>query len=86
MYTFFTESNDSFLVYQQLLYDSVPGLKRCISRKFGAVEARDSAVFVPNPEEFLGRVEGHGLGLRREGILPRGNEQAPDLGGESSVY
>jgi hypothetical protein len=86
MYTPRTECNHSFLVYEQLPHRPFPCLKRCISRKFGAVEARDSAVLVPDPEELLGRVEGHCLGLRRDGILPRWEEQTPDLVGKSSAF
>lgn len=38
-------------------------------------------MLVANPEQFLGRIEGHCLGLRRDGILPRRKEQAPHLSG-----
>ena len=73
-------------MYEQLPHRPFPCLKRCISRKFGAIEARDSTVLVSNPEQLLGSVEGHCLSLRRDGILSRWEEQTPDLVGRFSAF
>lgn len=80
MHTLGPQSNNTFVVEQQLMNGAISALEGGISLELIAVESRDASELVSTPEQFLRVVEsecGHGSWER---LRPRRRkEQTPDL-------
>jgi hypothetical protein len=80
MNTIHSQSNDSFIVEQQLANGAISAFERCVSMEFRAMEGRDASIFVPNPQEFLRAVERQCCdGGWKSRWSRRREEQTPDL-------
>jgi len=86
MYAPRPQSNDSFVMKEQLADGTFSCFERSVPLEVCAVEARDTTILIPGPEQFLGTIECHNGYRSNYGVCAWGRQrQACDLRGRKTL-